>query len=202
MQQLWTFPKSTQNSLIFIKDKTIYSDQKKGDDLTRQIKNIETNSNENLPNGIHFATIQQVIFHEDRMEIYQKDSLKTLFIDDATKGNEIFFALKKEIPILKYSVTRPSVIKYIKFQLLFSIFAFISLMRYLFRVIEIGHYAELAELQEVYGAFYGNFISVISSLGFISMIIIAVIYILIAMFFLNNKAEKRPYFYMLKRPEA
>jgi hypothetical protein len=202
MQQLWTFPKSTENSLILIKDKTIYSDQKKGEDLTLQIKNIETGTNENLPNGIDFETIQQVIFHKDRMEIYQKDSLKTLFIDDATKGNEIFFALKKEMPILNYSATRQSIIKDLGLQLLFSIFAFISLMKYVFGIIDTGKNAELPELQAVFGSFYGNFIYVISSLGFISMIIIAIIYILIAMFFLNNKAEKRPYFYTLKRAET
>ncbi|QHI36764.1 hypothetical protein IMCC3317_21340 [Kordia antarctica] len=177
MQKLWTFPKSTENTLIFIKDKTIYVDQKKGDELKLQTKNIEAQNDWKLPNGIHFATIQKVYFHKNKMEIHQKDSKKTLFIDDSTKSNEIFSALKEGIPTLKYSATRPSIMSQIGIQLPFTILVFISLIYYLFEINEIGRNLEVAALQEAFGTFYGNFIYGISSLGFIGIFIIGLTYI-------------------------
>lgn len=199
MQNLWTFPKSTDNSLIYIKDKTIYISTQKGDDLTQQLKSIEADRLPKDLNEIHFAAIEQVIFHKNKIEIHQKNSKKTLFIDDVSQINAVFNSLKEEIPILKYTATRVSVLNHIKIHLLFTILVFARLIYYLFEIVDIGERAEIASLHEHYGVAYGNFISGFASFGFTGIVIIGIVYILIALFFLNNAAEKRPYTKILKR---
>lgn len=199
MQNLWTFPKSTDNSLILIKNKTIYISTQKGNDLTQQLKSIEADRLPKNLNEIHFAAIEQVIFHKNKIEIHQKNSKKTLFIDDVVQINVVFNTLKEEIPILKYAATRPSVLNHIKIHLSFTILVFARMIYYLFEIVDIGERADITFLQESYGATYGNFIHGFASFGFTGVVIIGIVYILIALFFLNNAAEKRPYIKTLKR---
>ena len=199
MQNLWTFPNSTDNSLIYIKDKTIYISTQKGDDLARQLKSIEADRLPKDLNEIHFATIEQVIFHKNKIEIHQKNSKKTLFIDKLADCNAVFNTLKKEIPILKYTATRTSVMSHIKIQLLVAILIFARLIYYLFKIADIGERADITSLHESYGVAYGNFISGFASFGFAGIFVIGLIYILVTLFFLNNSVEKRPYTKILKR---
>ena len=199
MQNLWTFPKSTDNSLILIKDKTIYISTQKGDDLAQQLKSIEADRLPKDLNEIHFATIEQVIFHKNKIEIHQKNSKKTLLIDEVADSTAVFNTLKEEIPILKYTATRASVMSHIKIQLLVAILIFARLIYYLFKIADIGERAEIASLHEYYGVAYGNFISGFASFGFVGIFVIGLIYILVTLFFLNNSVEKRPYTKILKR---
>ncbi len=117
-------------------------------------------------NEIHFAAIEQVIFHKNKIEIHQKNSKKTLFIDDVVQINAVFNALKEEIPILKYAATRPSVLNHIKIHLLIAILIFARLIYYLFTLVDIGEYATLTSLHEYYGVVYGNFVHGFASFGF------------------------------------
>ncbi len=199
MQNLWTFPKSTDNSLIFIKDNTIYISIKQGETLANQLKSIKADRLPKDLTEIHFEDIEQVIFHKNKIEIHQKDAKTTLFIDDNDQINEVFYSLKEEIPALKYTVTQSSVISHIKIHLLFAILVFARLMYYLFEIADIGQRAELSSLQEYYGVAYGNFVHGFASFGLTGVVIIGIVYILIALFFLNNSAEKRPYTKTLKR---
>ena len=199
MLQLWTFPKSTDNTLVLIQDKTIFIDTKKGDTLTNQIEKINADQIWEKPNGIDFATIEKVFCYKNRLEIHQEQTKKTLFIDDSKKMNEIFNAIKEHIPILKLTVKRKSMLKHIGIQSLFTIAVFIRLITYLVDVVYIGEHADLPSIQEYYGEIYGNFIYTISGIGTIGIVIIAIIYILVALFFLNNLAENRPYIKELNR---
>ncbi len=75
---------------------------------------------------------------------------------------------------------------------------FARLIFYLFKITDIGERADITFLQESYGAAYGSFIHGFASFGFTGVVIIGIVYILLALFFLNNAAEKRPYIKTLK----
>lgn len=199
MPQLWTFPKSTDNTLVLIQEETIFIDTKKGDILTNQVEKINTNQIWEKPNGIHFATIEKVFCYKNRLEIHQKQTKKTLFIDDSEKINEIFNAIKEHIPALQLTVKRVGILKSIWVHILLITVLFIRLITYLVDVVYIGEKADLVSIQEYYGEIYGNFIYTISGIGTIGIVIIAIIYILLALFFTNSIAENRPYIKELKR---
>ncbi|MFK7747796.1 MAG: hypothetical protein AB8B65_05375 [Kordia sp.] len=199
MLQLWTFPKSTDNTLVLIQDETIYVDTKKEDDLTNQIQKINAAQAWEKPHGMHFVNIEKVFLHKNRLEIHQKEIKKTLFIDDSEKINEIFTAIKTHIPTLQLTVKRVSVLKSIWIQTVVTIGIFIRLITYLVDVVDIGERSNLASIQEYYSEIYGNFIYTLSGIGTIGIVIIAIIYILLALFFINSVAENRPYIKELKR---
>ncbi|WP_430411851.1 hypothetical protein [Kordia sp.] len=199
MQNRWTFPNSTDNSLILVKNKTIYISTEKEDDVAQQLKSIEADQLPKDLNEIHFATIEQVIFHKNKIEIHQKNTKKTLFIDNDEKINAVFNTLKKENPTLKYIIKRPSIMNHIKIHLLITILLFARLMYYLLKINDIGQSATSTYLQEYYGVTYGNFIHGFASFGFVGIFVIGLIYILIALFLLNYIAEKRPFTKILKR---
>jgi len=199
MQNLWTFPNSTDNSLIYIKDKTIYISTQKRDDVAQQIQSIKADQLPKNVNEIHFEAIEQVIFSKNKIEIHQENSKKTLFIDEVPQINEVFNTLKKEMPMLAYTATRHPIMDHIKIHLFAAISFFISLLYYVFDILTIGNSVDITSLQEYYGVSYGSFISGFASFGFVGVFVVGIVYVLIAMFFLNNAAEKRPYTKNLKR---
>jgi hypothetical protein len=199
MPQLWTFPSSSDNTLILLTDETIYVDTKKGVDLEQQVEKINTNQIWEKPNGIHFSTIEKVFCYKNRLEIHQKQTKKTLFNNDSKKIKQFFNAIKEHIHDLQLTVKRVGILKSIWVHILLITVLFIRLITYLVDVVYIGEKADLVSIQEYYGEIYGNFMYTISGIGTIGIVIIAIIYILLALFFINSIAENRPYIKELKR---
>lgn len=119
MQQYWKIADSKANSLIFIKDQTIY----KGNPKSEQLKNLDAPSAKldflDSMFSIPYSYIRQIENQEGKGEIkifYGKDSEEELIVNDKNTKKEIFQFLKQDMIDFRYSSKFPSVISYAKAQ--------------------------------------------------------------------------------------
>lgn len=120
MQKHWTIKESKHNTLIVIKEQSIYKGKPKAEDL--QSINIDTKDVSFLNDlfSIPYSYIKKVENQSGKNYIkifFGKDSEEELYVDNEHLKNEIFEYLKTDIPNLKYSSELPSIIKYAKPQL-------------------------------------------------------------------------------------
>jgi hypothetical protein len=125
MLKFWKLPDSKSNSLILIKDQTIYKGNPKPEDL----KNLRVESPRleflNKIFSLSYSYIKRIENQEGKSEIklfYGKDSEEELKIKDPHVKQEVFEFLKQDMTNFKYSKEFPSGLKYAKPQLFSLLF--------------------------------------------------------------------------------
>ena len=200
MAKIWTFPESKHHTLVVIRNKTLYFDNKKGAKLSEQIENLEKSPLWILPNEIPLDDILSVKFVKNKFNIDTTNINTDIRVNDPKKADEIFTAISNEAPHLKATVKRMSIIfSYFGIGIIIAIHLYISLIIWLIKVIKIGSGANHSYLQDEFGMFLGNIIYGVGSMGMISIVIISLIYILPTVYLFNRDIENRPFIKRLHR---
>jgi len=145
MQKFWKINDSKSNTLIFIKDKTIYKGNPKQDELNKLHPESSDLSFLDTLFSIPYSYIKRIENQIGQNEIkifYGKDSEDELIIEDKNTRNNVFEFIKKDNPNFKYSTELPSVLNYIKAQLFALLFSSGIFIWSLYLAIQIEHGVE------------------------------------------------------------
>jgi hypothetical protein len=201
MNKLWKLKESKSNKLILIREKVIYKGNPKIDDLNRV--NSETTDFSFLKDlfSIPYSYIKQIENQKSKNYIkifFGKDSEEELYIDNENIKNEVFEFIKSENLNLKYSAEIPSIVNYVKAQLLALLILTGIFIWSLYLAIQIESGVEY----ELVG--HGNpgitgVVLLIANLGSLKIIIGYIFLLVLTIFTLKNKLKSRSETEFLKR---